>query len=305
MFYPAAAEAQAVRTWVSGTGSDANLCSRAAPCQTFAAAQLQTAAGGEINCLDPAGFGAITITKSLTIDCTGTFGSILASSTTGVLINTAGVKVVLRGLTINGGTPAAPGGSGVVLINGASLSVIDCYISNFTQAGANAGIVFRPTTAAGELQVVNTIIANSRYGIYVGPYGSGSANVTLDRVTVANSAVAGLLVGSGSNLGTGAFVVVRNSEFTANPVGVWMTALAGSNYVVVKLLNSTATSNTETGVRADGPLVRADLSGMTITNNGTGVSAIGGAILLSYLDNLVDRNGAGGDGSFTGSVSKR
>ena len=84
-----------------------------------------------------------------------------------------------------------------------------------------------------------------------------------------------------------------------------MTAPAGSNYVVVKLLNSTATSNTETGVRADGPLVRADLSGMTITNNGTGVSAIGGAILLSYLDNLVDRNGAGGDGSFTGSVSKR
>ena len=73
------AEAQATRTWVSGVGDDANPCSRTAPCKTFAGAISKTAAGGEINCLDPGGFGAVTITKSMTIDCTGTFGSTLNS----------------------------------------------------------------------------------------------------------------------------------------------------------------------------------------------------------------------------------
>ncbi len=50
--------AQAFRTWVSGVGDDANPCSRTAPCKTFAGAISKTALNGEINCLDPAGFGA-------------------------------------------------------------------------------------------------------------------------------------------------------------------------------------------------------------------------------------------------------
>ena len=73
------AQAQASRTWVSGVGDDANPCSRTAPCKTFAGAISKTAACGEINALDPAGYGAVTITKSITIDGTGTFASILAS----------------------------------------------------------------------------------------------------------------------------------------------------------------------------------------------------------------------------------
>src|SRR5438067_3979352 len=73
------AYAQATRTWVSGVGDDANPCSRTAPCKTFAGAISKTAAGGEINCLDPGGFGAVTITKSISIDCSGTFGSVLVN----------------------------------------------------------------------------------------------------------------------------------------------------------------------------------------------------------------------------------
>src|SRR6187397_1833955 len=95
------AQAQATRTWVSGVGKDANPCSRTAPCKTFAGAISKTFINGERNCLDPGGFGAVTITKSITIDCTGTLGGILASSTTGILVNAAGVNVVLRGLSIN------------------------------------------------------------------------------------------------------------------------------------------------------------------------------------------------------------
>src|SRR5687767_10003387 len=79
LFYTGTANAQATRTWVSGVGDDANPCSRTAPCKTFAGAISKTATGGEINCLDPGGFGALTITKSITVDCTGTLGSTLAS----------------------------------------------------------------------------------------------------------------------------------------------------------------------------------------------------------------------------------
>src|ERR687895_295015 len=83
------AQAQATRTWVSGVGDDANPCSRTAPCKTFAGAISKTAAGGEIDALDPGGFGAVTITKSILIDgTTGQgFGSILASGTNGVNVN--------------------------------------------------------------------------------------------------------------------------------------------------------------------------------------------------------------------------
>src|ERR1043166_5927629 len=106
------AQAQATRTWVSGVGDDANPCSRTAPCKTFAGAISKTAAGGEIDCLDPGGFGGVTITKSMSIDC-GTFpGGILnAGSVNGVVVNTAAAsdKVVLRNLVINGTVSPSPG----------------------------------------------------------------------------------------------------------------------------------------------------------------------------------------------------
>src|SRR6188474_2194313 len=95
-------EAQATRTWVSGVGDDVNPCSRTAPCKTFAGAISKTAAGGEINIIDPGGYGAVTITKSMTIDGGGSFASILSSMTNGVIINAPGAVVILRNLNING-----------------------------------------------------------------------------------------------------------------------------------------------------------------------------------------------------------
>src|SRR6187551_38463 len=107
-FAVAVALAQATRTWVSGVGDDVNPCSRTAPCKTFAGAISKTAAGGEINCLDPGGYGAVTITKSITLDCTGTLGSILNSGTNGINVNDSAsvtpgtADVILRGITIDG-----------------------------------------------------------------------------------------------------------------------------------------------------------------------------------------------------------
>jgi len=97
------------RTWVSGVGNDVNPCSRTAPCKTFAGAISKTAVNGEINCLDPGGFGAVTITKSITIDCHEVFASILNSGTNGINIpfdgfNAADVRktVRLRNINFNG-----------------------------------------------------------------------------------------------------------------------------------------------------------------------------------------------------------
>src|SRR3954467_13510254 len=97
------AQAQATRTWVSGVGDDVNPCSRTAPCKTFAGAISKTAAGGEIDELDPGGFGAVTITKSLTIDCNGVAGGVVfAGATTGVNVNGTNIVVPLRNLAFNG-----------------------------------------------------------------------------------------------------------------------------------------------------------------------------------------------------------
>src|SRR5476649_1060438 len=106
----APASAQATRTWVSGVGDDVNPCSRTAPCKTFAGAISKTAAGGEISVLDPGGFGAVTITKAMTLDGDGTLGSILnAGSVNGIVVN-AGTsdQVYIRSLSINGTVGATP-----------------------------------------------------------------------------------------------------------------------------------------------------------------------------------------------------
>src|SRR5438094_3276735 len=89
------AQAQATRTWVSGVGDDANPCSRTAPCKTFAGAISKTAVNGEIDCLDPGGFGAVTITKSITIDGSGTFASIVVSGGTAIIINANPLDIVV------------------------------------------------------------------------------------------------------------------------------------------------------------------------------------------------------------------
>src|SRR6202051_2846623 len=81
------ANAQATRTWVSGVGDDANPCSRTAPCKTFAGAISKTAVGGEINCIDPGGFGALTITKSIAIICDDVEAGVLVSGTNGISIS--------------------------------------------------------------------------------------------------------------------------------------------------------------------------------------------------------------------------
>jgi hypothetical protein len=98
----APAQAGPNRTFVSGKGTDSGACPVTAPCRTFAFALTQTAAGGEIDVLDPAGYGTVTITKAVSIvnDGVGVAG---IQGVNGVTINAgASDSVHLRGLTIEG-----------------------------------------------------------------------------------------------------------------------------------------------------------------------------------------------------------
>jgi hypothetical protein len=137
LLYAAPAQAQ-TRTWVSGVGNDANPCSRTAPCKTFAGAISKTAANGEINCLDPGGFGAVTITKAITIACEGVTAGVLAAGTNGIIVNAgASDQVTLRGLDINGfGT----GLNGIRFLAGKALIVDNCQIYEFTTHGIDVAL---------------------------------------------------------------------------------------------------------------------------------------------------------------------
>jgi len=125
--------AQATRTWVSGVGDDANPCSRTAPCKTFAGAISKTATGGEINVLDPGGFGAVTITKSITIRSDSIEAGVLVSGTNGIVINAGATDtVILEGLDVEG---LGTGLSGVNVIQARTVIVRNSSIRNFTIAG--------------------------------------------------------------------------------------------------------------------------------------------------------------------------
>lgn len=132
--YSTPAQAQATRTWVSGVGDDVNPCSRTAPCKTFAGAISKTATGGEINVLDPGGFGGVTITKSISIIST-THAGVLVSGTNAIVVNVpAGSTVLLEGLDIEG---LGTGLSGVQIVGAGRTMIRKCSIRNFAQNGVN------------------------------------------------------------------------------------------------------------------------------------------------------------------------
>jgi hypothetical protein len=292
-----AANAQATRTWVSGVGDDVNPCSRTAPCKTFAGAISKTAAGGEINCLDPAGYGAVTITKSLTIDCHFTEGGVLAGGN-GIVVNALSTDTIfLRGLDIFGVNPPS---NGIRFIAGGALHVEDCVIRRFNAANS-AGISFAPS-GASQLFVNHTVVAENGNGatgggIVIQPTGSGSAKVTLVDVSAENNANINLMVdASSSNSPAGINVLADNSRFSGSGIGVEMKTAVGSSGGRIQLTNVTVFNN-NTGLLADGGIAGMRVGNSTINANNTGLAVLNGGTLNTYGDNRVDGNVS--DGSFT------
>ncbi|MDB5693696.1 MAG: hypothetical protein JWO81_2759 [Alphaproteobacteria bacterium] len=297
--YAAPAYAQATRTWVSGVGDDANPCSRTAPCKTFAGAISKTAAGGEINCIDPGGFGAVTITKALTIDCHYTEGGVLAGGN-GIVVNAGATdEVVLRGLDIFGVTPPS---NGVRFIAGGALLIEDCVIRRFNAANS-FGISFQPS-AASKLFVTNTMITQNGNGatgggILVQPTGAaGSARVQLVNVNVLSNANSGFrLDTTGNTAPAGVSVVLDQSSFSGNADGIFVNTPVGTTAAVVLLTNSDVANNSATGISAAGAVTRIRVGNTSIHGNTTGLSFGGSGIINTYGDNRL--NGNGTDGLFT------
>jgi Periplasmic copper-binding protein (NosD) len=249
--------AQAPRTWVSSTGDDVNSCIPAAPCKTFAGAISKTAASGEINCLTPGGFGPVIINKAITIDCTGTYGSVLASSnSTAISINitASGSSVVrLRGLSISGQGVAS---YGVRILAAVKVTIEDSVIDGFSQHGVS---LENAATTPAQLFISNVTIRNNLAGnaVNITPTGSSTASVSI--------------IGS-RLLSSGGGVFAANSD-----VAVTGCMIAGNAFGV--------TANSGGTVR---------ISGNTISENTTGLSAKGGTI-ASYSNNAVSGNVTNGN----------
>src|SRR5882724_5076671 len=116
------------RSFVSPTGNDANSCTLAAPCRTFAQALLSTNAGGEIAVLGTAGYGTLTINKAISIVNPGAFeaGISVPAGGIGIVINAgANDDISLRGLTFEGG---GTGQAGIKFNTGRTLTIEDSSI---------------------------------------------------------------------------------------------------------------------------------------------------------------------------------
>ena len=284
------AHAQATRTWVSGVGDDVNPCSRTAPCKTFAGAISKTAVGGEIDCLDPGGFGAVTITKSLTIDCSSTFGSVLAAGTNGINVNGSGITVNLRGLSING---VGTGLIGINFISGAALNIDNVNVMNFN-SGSAIGILFAPNAANTVLQVNNSYITSNGVapstggGIVVQPAVGGIAVVAISNGRINNNSD-----GVKANSTNGAVVMsVRDSTLAANR-GSGINSAAG-NPIAVMVDRDTISSNFQNGVRSSGGNSLVRIFNSSIFGNATGVAAAAGGAVRSYKNNAINGNGVDG-----------
>lgn len=292
LLLPGIAQAQATRTWVSGVGDDANPCSRTAPCKTFPGAISKTAAGGTINVLDPGGFGAVTITKSITIESEGFQAGILVSGTNGIIISAgANDTVVLRGLQFQG---LGTGLSGITVAQVGQLIVDRCVFEAFTNDGITFGVA-----NAGTLVVRNSIFRSlgssgaGKAAINVIPQATGSAGFTLDNVTISGSR-------NGVSVSGPAFGQLRNATLTSSiDNGVLVTG--GSGGAELGIDDSSLIDGTANGVNATGSGAIVRLSHATVSGNAQGVIASSGGQVLSYGDNRLSGNVS--NGAPTGSIA--
>jgi hypothetical protein len=265
----ALASAQATRTWVSGVGDDANPCSRTAPCKTFAGAISKTAPGGEIDALDPGGFGALTITKSITLDGGGgQVASVLVAGTNGIVV-AAGANdvVIIRNLRLDGllGSGNANAGiNGIRFISGLFLSIENCDIFGFNNNGIDIAL-----GASGKVEIKNTTVTNNANAGIAATTSSGQVQVS-----------------------------IADSYATFNQGGVNGGGIVGGNHSRLSIINSTmADSNNGLNATAGDTIVTCDHC--NISNNAQGVVVSGGAA-ISVADSTVAFNsvafsvGAGG-----------
>jgi hypothetical protein len=282
---PAApASALNARSFVSGHGNDANICTYAAPCRTFAGAYAKTNPGGEISVLDPAGYGPLTITTALSIvnDGVGEAGITFVGSGNAITINAgASDAVSLRGLTIEGG---GVGTHGIVFNTGASLTVENCVLRHLT----GDGILFLPN-AASSLSVSNTSASdNAGFGIQIQPSGSGAVHAVFNRVQANNNSY-GILTDGGGFTGT-IHASVFDSVVAGNAVYGFYASSSGG-FTDLTLFHSVAANN-GTGLFANGANSIIIVAQSLVTGNTNGWQTFSGGFVTSFADNYIVANTA-------------
>jgi len=265
----APANAQASRTFVSGVGDDANACSRTAPCLTFSGALSKTAADGEIDCLDSGGFGTVTINKSITIDCTGVGGSILAVvGQTGITVNTGpNDRVILRNVTITG---AGTGGFGIRFLAGLHLVIENVRMANLT----NAGIELNKSTS-GNIYVRDSLISNVPTGIRLSTT-TGAVTAQIDNTRIDN-------VTNGLEVTTSGVVASISNSVVMNASGAGLLT-SGPGFINA---SKTVLARNGAGVssNANGGSIR--ISSNALDDNTTGIAFANGGTVSSAGNNTV------------------
>jgi len=279
--------AQATRTWVSGVGDDANPCSRTAPCKTWAGAISKTAPGGEIDALDPGGFGALTITKSITLDGGGgQVASTLVAGTNGIVVAAAaGDIVIIRNLRLDGlrGAGNANAGiNGIRFQTGKELHIEHCSIFGFN----NAGIDIETTTASQVFVDDTTSTDNAFAGMFITSTVSVSADVYKSRFM--SNGIHGLWTKDNSNTS------VMDSDSSGNGSEGFI-AFAAVGTATLNLSNSSANNNTTAGVIAGGGGAvngLVNVTGVSLSGNGTGFSVGANGSIKSFGNNYNNSGGA-------------
>jgi parallel beta helix pectate lyase-like protein len=280
------------QTFVSGAGGGAT-CTRAAPCATFQAAHDATDPGGQISCLDSGNFGTgtTTITKSITIDCAGTaamaFPTVVSQA---FVINTAGVVVRLRNLTIQGIGLS----TGIQFTNGAALFVENCVIDNF-HSGPARGIFFAPSSGTAELFVSDSVISNNHnpafggagVGIQISP--TGSARAVIDRVRLQNNRTG---IFASAPAGQTTIVQLRDSVVSGNVTnGI---DASGPGFAAFVVERSSLMFNGSSGVFASSANAAVHIGSSTVIGNGGGLITASGGKIFSYQNNQATGNNADG-----------
>jgi hypothetical protein len=281
------AMAQATRTWVSGVGDDANPCSRTAPCKTFAGAISKTAAGGVISTLDPGGFGAVTITKSITIDGSAG-GGILASLTNGIIVNAgANDTVSIINLNIDGG---GNGLNGIRYLAGGTLNLYNVKIDGFNGNGdvnQGRGVIINPTAGALRLHAQGLIVTRSNGGILSAPTGTATVEGDIHNANIAGN-TNGIRITDRSSFSVHDSVVTGSKS---NGIVVFTTTQAAFlNLLRTELTSNGLTTPTAAGISIEGPFSTGFISNAFITDNPTGFRAQTGGSLVSFNNNAVFGN---------------
>jgi parallel beta helix pectate lyase-like protein len=281
------AHAQATRTWVSGVGDDANPCSRTAPCKTFAGAISKTATGGEIDALDPGGFGALTITKSITIDGGPGIAGVLVSGTNGFTVNAGTSAVVtLRNLTFEGTN--GTGLNGIQMLSAGTLHIEHCFIYGFGQNG----IAIQPSTQLVDGSQVfiedTTSQDNTQDGLYI-LANTTNVHVSVSHSRFTNNTLFGILSADFSR------PTIIGGDVSGNRGGgVSANAATGTAYVT--MTGTMVANNIGNGLQAGGGAVVSEIrmSQVSIYGNSAGTATLSNGTIASFGNNFNTGTGTPG-----------